>query len=158
VHQICINESSQEIVLVDDGGCIHVWSCSQEKIIKTETVCAGALVATMLGTTPNDILAVGTNAVHLFHIHRGSLQRAYSGHSECVIGIIAHPDPDEMKLFTASQDNRYSSHMFEALKTPLTAASSIIVWSIGDMSVHNTFKETKSEISCMTYVGGEFNL
>jgi hypothetical protein len=103
---------------VDDAGCLHVWSCSQEKIIKTETVCAGALVAAMLGTSPNDVLAVGTNAVHLFQIHRGSLQRAYRGHVESVISIIVHPDPDEMKLFTASQDNRYLPLFFHLLKAP----------------------------------------
>jgi hypothetical protein len=113
-HQICINESSQEIVLVDDAGCLHVWSCSQEKIIKTETVCAGPLVAAMLGSSPNDVLAVGTNAVHLFHTYRGSLQRAYSGHSENVISIITHPDPDEPKLFTASQDNRYGNNFLRS--------------------------------------------
>ena len=60
----------------------------------------------MLGSSPNDVLAVGTNAVHLFHTYRGSLQRAYSGHAENVISIITHPDPDEPKLYTASQDNR----------------------------------------------------
>ena len=74
-------------------------------------MCAGALVSTMLGSTPNDVLVVGTNAVHLLHIHRGSLQRAYSGHMDSVIGIITHPDPDEMKLFTASQDNRCTSRL-----------------------------------------------
>ena len=75
-HQVCMNESNQEVVLVDDAGCLHVWSCSQEKIIKTETVCSGVLIAVMLGATPNDILAVGSNSVHLFHTYRGSLQRA----------------------------------------------------------------------------------
>ncbi len=158
LHQICINESSQEIILVDDCGCLHVWSCSQEKIIKTETVCPGPLVATMLGTTPNDILAVGTNSVHLFHIYRGSLQRAYSGHVDSVISIIAHPDPDESKLFTASLDNRYDAHSADAQCLSLTRGCSIIVWNLDDMSVHSSFKESKSEISCMSYVGGEFNL
>jgi hypothetical protein len=157
-RQICINESSQEIILVDDCGCLHVWSCSQEKIIKTETVCPGPLVATMLGTTPNDILAVGTNAVHLFHIYRGSLQRAYSGHVDSVISIIAHPDPDESKLFTASLDNRHDAHSANVQCVCLTRDCSIIVWNVDDMSVHSSFKESKSEISCMSYVGGEFNL
>jgi hypothetical protein len=158
LHQICINESSQEIILVDDCGCLHVWSCSQEKIIKTETVCPGPLVATMLGTTPNDILAVGTNAVHLFHTYRGSLQRAYSGHVDSVISIISHPDPDESKLFTASLDNRHDAHSDDAQCLCLTHGRSIIVWNLEDMAVHSSFKESKSEISCMSYVGGEFNL
>jgi WD40 repeat protein len=61
----------------------------------------------MLGTTSNDILVVGTSSVHLFRINRGSLQRSYSGHVDSVISVITHPDPDEMKLFTASQDNRF---------------------------------------------------
>ena len=96
---------------MDDAGCLHVWSCGQEKIIKTETVCSGPLIATMLGPTTNDILAVGANAVHLFHIYRGSLQRAYSGHVDSVISIISHPDPDENKLFTASLDNKCVPHI-----------------------------------------------
>ncbi len=48
------------------------------------------------------------------------------------------------------------------LHGPITAtnalAASIIVWSVDDMSVHSSFKESKSEVSCMTYVGGDVNL
>ena len=36
--------------------------------------------------------------------------------------------------------------------------ASIIVWSADDMSVHSSFRESKSEVSCMTYVGGDVNL
>ena len=72
----------------------------------------------MLGTTPNDIIAVGSNSVHLFRIYRGSLQRAYSGHVDSVISIITHPDPNEVKLFSAGQDNRFFAHSTSFVQVP----------------------------------------
>ena len=109
-------------------------------------MCPGPLVATMLGTTPNDILAVGTNAVQLFHIYRGSLQRAYSGHVDSVISIIAHPDPDESKLFTASLDNRHDAHSANVQCVCLTRDCSIIVLCLFDARLqHHSMEPRRHE-------------
>uniref|UniRef100_A0A7S4KMP1 Uncharacterized protein n=1 Tax=Guillardia theta TaxID=55529 RepID=A0A7S4KMP1_GUITH len=138
---ICVNTATQDIMLGDDLGILHIWNWISENKIYMEQITSEPILNIYCTPSGSEIYVQGPSKVESFYIARGIKHVSLKGHEGPLIGIGYLP-PGKDNIY--GQNNVLHSCALD---------NTIRVWDPINMQCNNMVRETrKTEISAFAII------